>query len=200
MNEAVKNASEKSQSSDMWRTMYNRMVQHFPDKQAQIIGQAAEIEQLSRENENSEDTQTGNKLNMVVSKLNEENMSLKLELETLHQANKVDKEKLQNVENENQSLKNELNTIKETRVNELKSRDKELEVLKLRVKQHESIRQELMQKHSNEMNAANIRFENELNIENELMQRKCNSLIREANIFNLFWRVFLLTNGQFFKF
>ena len=176
---------DKGKQSELWKTMYDRVSGYLPNNELDIIKESFDREKLNLLDTNRElfidEEAYKSKLNSIVTKLNEENLSLKMKLERLQDSNKTELEILKKYQNENKRIKSEVNSLKEKHLNEIKQREVEIENLKIKLKHEQQERDELKKRHSQEINAANIRYENELSIQNNLMKKKYDDLIKEIN-------------------
>ena len=190
INEIQNILKDKIKQSEIWKTMYDRAVMYFPTNEINALKHSFEIEKLNliQGDQENETNNNKSKINTLISKLNEENLGLKMQLERVKSSVKQEMEHLSKFQSENKKIKNEFHSMKEFYMNELKSKEVEIENLRVKLKHEETQRDELKKKHANELNAAQIRYENELTIQNDLMQKKSNSLVKEINQLNDFVR------------
>ena len=195
--------------------MYNRILNYLPDKEAELIRMSAELEKINIMTDcNTDDAcdhDSADILNSVreirkidqenvkkqretlktmISKLNEENTDLRIQLEHLKNTNSTDQQKLMDYTNENLQLKRELQNFRKLQVqganktvNEVQIKS-ELENLKLKLEFEMNEKEQLRKKYDAELNAAKIRCDNEIQRQNQIMQEKYEGFVVEINKLN----------------
>ena len=195
MVEIQKCMSDKDKQSELWKTMYNRVVNYLPEHELQIVKSSAELEKINMLDENEIMEEQNNAENVVkhkdtlkstITKLNDDNFNLKIQLERLKFANKNELETLKKFETERDKLINDIHLMREMHSNELKLKAKthyemqlEIENYKTRIKYEETKKEELKKRYLTELNSTKIRYENELDRQNKLMRKKYDELVNE---------------------
>lgn len=186
MSEVEKNSIDKNRQNELLKTMYNRVLSNLPENELDFVKESSDLEmqtqaEFYQDLDQDQAFKQQQSLKSTITKLNDDNLNLKLQLDRLKESNRSDLDK----------LKNEFLQIREMHSSELKSRDtatsemkSELANLRVRIKNEENEKEELRKRCMTEINSAKIRYENELSKQNSLMQNKYDVLIKEINTLN----------------
>jgi len=194
--EIQKSYSKHEKRSELWKTMFNRVVNYLPENEINLIKTSTEIEKLNQLtedlDENNMSEEHRNSLKSTITQLNNNNFNLKIQLERLKETNRKELENLNRFENnDREKILNEMNHMKKEHSRELKNHakthsemKKELENLKIRIEMEQNQKEELKNRYMVEFNAVKVRFENEINKQNKLMQNKYDDLVKEIKRLN----------------
>ena len=196
MCEIQKSYAKHEKKSDLWKTMFNRVVNYLPENEVNLVKTSTEIERLNLLaddiNEKNTSEEHKNSLKSTITQLNNNNFNLKIQLERLKEANKKELENMNRIENlDREKLQNDMNQLRAMHAHELKIQaktqselKKELENLKVRLEFEQNQKEELKKRFTTEFNAVKVRFDNELNKQNMLMQNKYEELVNEIRRLN----------------
>lgn len=211
--ETEKAAIEKRKHAELWQTMYNRILNYLPDKEAELIKMSAEVEKInvmtdaddSYEFDSAEilnsvkelrkiDQENAKKqketLKAMITRLNEENTHLRIQLEHLKDSSSNEAQKLNEYANENAQLKRELQSMKKLQLNEANKAVNEVQIkndlenLKLKLEFELNEKEQIKKKFDAELHATKIRFDNEILRQNQIMQEKYDNFVHEINKLN----------------
>ena len=115
INEIQNILKDKIKQSEIWKTMYDRAVMYFPTNEINALKHSFEIEKLNliQGDQENETNNNKSKINTLISKLNEENFGLKMQLERVKSSVKQEMEHLSKFQSENKKIKNEFHSMKE---------------------------------------------------------------------------------------
>jgi chromosome segregation ATPase len=193
--------------------MYNRILNYLPDKEAELIKMSAELEKINimtdcNNLDDSFDSESTDILNSVreirkkdqenlkkqretlknmISRLNEENTDLRIQLEQIKGTSTSEQQKLNEYSSENTQLKRELINLKKLQiqeasksVNEVQIKN-ELENIRLKLDFEINEKEQLKKKYDAELHATKIRCDNEILRQNQIMQEKYDGFVVEIN-------------------
>lgn len=174
--------AEKDKQSELWKSMYDRLLKCLPESKVNIIRSSIQIDQPSIDQSDLDG------LSCQIKKLSDDNLSLKLQLENLKQQNQQEMEKINTYKQENERLKCELERLLRESETNAKARfelNNQIEVYRNKLRTEEIEKEEIKARYITELNAAKIRYENELEKQNKLMNLKYDNLTSETNQLNL---------------